>query len=461
MTSITKSGEALRASADTVSDGLDKLHIGKSGDRANNSRNFQRFLELLSIKCSNGTRFHCVENGGTCCHPCQVLQRHVTTYVDVATLEEICNTRRQGSICSYLYCNKKLTTRAKGTGRPDSVFKIDVAAQKIYRRKVYESFCSPQCIERHAEVEATAENSPMEKGIITPRALRNSNPKTVHSLLNGLQLLESCEAFNRSTSFAKPPLEYVYPRQRGSDTVDDKCIMFNYKPLSGHKNVRFTLPDADNDSDDSHGTYDQPIQDPVDSHNVASYRDFGINVAEDIDENSAKIIDSYFSYDDIDDQADLKGKSKSILECLNLFSILWYTLSTCVTYKTREFLRTGNVSGCEMDDKTKAWYKIMVPHVPEDLMSIVIQPLEGLLSTFRIGNNTPDVDEDYLTVMTYLLLYVLVYNREKLFCSGEYSHITNQEWEQHVKRLEDILVNNCKLDVDSIAVVTELLTEGD
>ncbi|KAK1935892.1 hypothetical protein X943_000241 [Babesia divergens] len=446
-------------SQERLAEGINRLHISKSPERASNSRIFQRFLELLSMQCSNGHRFHCLESAGVCCHPCNVLRRQIATYVDVATLEEICNTRKHGGICGYVYCNKKLPVKSPGHGRSESTFKIDLSTQKIYRRNLYESFCCSACIEKHAEAESIAEKSPMETGVITPRALRNSNPKTIQALLNSLQHLGSCEGNRRSGMLGVSRFECSPSRENLGEQMEDKYVMFNYKPLSEVRTVRFSLPNEDSDSPGSPATTENPTQELIDTNGVLYPREFGLAESQQHSEQQSSLHNANFDYSGLYEQSGRLYDHTALLNSLNPFSKLWYTLSTCVTYKTRAFLRDGIVESGSMEDKTRKWYEAMLPHMPKQLASLAIRPLETLLSTFRIGNNTPNLDDDYLRVMLYLLLHILLCNREHVFAEAEVNCIAADLLDRHMCELESILMKDFSLDVDSIAVINELLTE--
>ncbi|GBE60115.1 hypothetical protein, conserved [Babesia ovata] len=345
-------GPTRQLSPDLVADQLDNVSLQRGPERVSNSSLFQRFLEQLSSQCSSGSRFNC-EASGECCSPCSVVRRHIATYVDVAMLDEIRMSRKQADLCGYLYCNKSIANRGRRS-RNGSTYKIDLAARQVYPRKVYESFCSAACIEKNAKVEAAAAKSPMETGVITPRAVRNSNPRSLHALLSGLRRLQPCViSATLNTQSHTPWIPLLY-RTREPERVRDKYVMFNYKPLADVRRVRFDLPDSSGESGAaSHraSVSSKPFE------NEKPRNGSGATVtrprASEADASRAGVTspaeESAFDYSGLYDPSEAVSPRAPLLKCLNLFSILWYTLSTCLTYKTREYLRSGALDGCNLD----------------------------------------------------------------------------------------------------------------
>ncbi|CDR94739.1 hypothetical protein, conserved [Babesia bigemina] len=451
-------GPTCQLSPDQVADQLDNVSLQRGPERVSNSSLFQRFLEQLSLQCSSGLRFNC-EASGECCAPCSVVRRHIATYVDVAMLEEIAMSRRQADLCGYLYCNRSVANRGRHA-RNESTYKIDLAARQVYPRKVYESFCSAACIEKNASVEAAAAKSPMETGVITPRAVRNSSPKSLHALLSGLRRLQPCAGVAAPSTQPHTTWVPLLYRTREPEQVKDKCVMFNYKPLAEAKRVHFDLPDPPAEQSATPqlagvgswlGENDRPRKGSVARGQAAG--------AADTDSRRAGLTspaeESAFDYSGLYDPSEAVSPRAPLLKCLNLFSILWYTLSTCLTYRTREYLRSGALTGCSLDDKTRLWYATLLRHLPEDMVPTVSKEFESMLSTFRIGNNTPVLSEDLYRVLAYVLLYALLRNRGQVLAAGPGS----APIDSYLRDVEAYLVETCNLDVDSIQILNEMLTE--
>ncbi|GIX62423.1 RNA polymerase II subunit B1 CTD phosphatase RPAP2, putative [Babesia caballi] len=444
-----------RISPDRVAAQLRSLALHRSPERPSNTRLFQRFLELLNAQCSGGARFHCVA-AGPCCAPCAVLRRHVETYVDVAALEEIQQARKQDGLCGYLYCNRRLRGRAF-PGRGASTYKIDLAARRVYRRQVYESFCSAECIERNAGVEASAAASPMEVGVITPRAVRISSPKSLQALLSGLRRLEPCMGAPAVESPPRAPWEPQLPHGRAVSLLDDMCVMFNYQALSDVRRVRFAVPEDSSarsslgDTEAGVSLTEHPAQVAPDGSEMLQQAAPPPTPAVRRFSSGSLTEGAESDYASFYDPAEAERPRPSLLKCLNLFSILWYTLSTCVTMRTCEFLRSGAASGCTLQPKTRQWYEELLRHVPEDLAPLVSGPLESLIATFRIGNNTPTLNEELYRVLAHVLVHVLLRNGEVVLAAAAP--------DEHLRRVEDYLVGTCRLDVDSLSILNELLTD--
>ncbi|GFE54365.1 acyl- synthase, putative [Babesia ovis] len=453
---------ANQLSTDRLAEDLQNTVLRPHPERASNSVLFQRFLELLTSQCSSGSRFHCLAPE-SCCAPCSLLHRHIQTYVDVATLDEIQSIRKQSGLCSYVYCNKRLTGRSQGAS-VNSTYKIDLSEQRVFRRDVYESFCSAVCIDKNESVQATASNSPMETGVITPRAVRNSNPRSLHALVSGMRRLAPCEHLVPVVNSPRVPVPPSLYNSREPEMLNDKCVMFNYKSISEVRRVRFATPISSTESTSPRSSAElsvpsqnaaptpSPPTSPSSSPSSVQNR---LYPSVDQDISMAAQEDTAFDYNDLYDPNEAMRPRVPLLKCLNLFSILWYTLSTCLTYKTREFFRTGNASDCTLDDKTRQWYTALLRHIPEVLVPTVSGALESLLSTFRIGNNTPALENDHFRVLSHVLLYVLLRNGDRVLSPGS-GHIS---YEDLLRQVEDFLVNSCMLDLDSISILNELLTE--
>ncbi|ORM39386.1 uncharacterized protein BXIN_2847 [Babesia sp. Xinjiang] len=397
-------------STDHLSDKLRSTVLRPQPDSVSNSALFQRFLELLTSQCSSGSRFHCAAPEG-CCAPCSILYRHVQTYVDVATLDEILSLRKDSGLCGYMFCNNRVLGRSSGC-RNSSTFKIDLSEQRVFLREVYESFCSAKCIDKNAEVQSSASSSPMETGVITPRAVRNSNPDSLNALVTNLRQLGPCVKLSDVLTYQRSPIPPTSYEHNGSDLLQDKCVMFNYKPLSEVRRVRFAMPLSTSDSVSS-----------VESMNVDSQSQQGTSVPSISDPPVCK-----------------EGSASALEDAVFDYSGL---------YESSESMGAR--------EKTREWYTALLRHVPDSLLSTVSGPLESLLSTFSIGTNTPALDNDLYRILTYVLLYVLLRNGERVLISDCGPSI----YDGPLKEVERYLVDTCTLDVDSISVLNELLTERD
>nr|BAN65803.1 hypothetical protein [Babesia bovis] len=334
---------ANQLSTDSISELLENTVLRPPSENPSNSQLFHRFLELVTSECSSGSRFHC---GGpeSCCAPCRILHHHIKTYVDVATLDEIQSLRKECGLCSYVYCNNRLIHGSKG-GSGRSTFKIDLSSQRVFRRDVYDSFCSSVCIDKNEDVTAAASNSPMETGVKTPRAVRNSSTKSLQTLVSGMLKLAPCERLVEPSKVNRVTVPTPVYRGHDPEMLNDKCVMFNYKSISDVRHVRFAEPleSVECISPRRIVELSAPSDDiSVDPSSVASAVSYS-----DVTKNAVK--DGYLDNSDLYDLSEISKPRVSLLKCLNLFSILWYTLSTCITYKTREYLNVGNVTGCSFD----------------------------------------------------------------------------------------------------------------
>eukprot|EP00371_Babesia_bovis_P002468 XP_001611115.1 hypothetical protein [Babesia bovis T2Bo] len=400
---------ANQLSTDSISELLENTVLRPPSENPSNSQLFHRFLELVTSECSSGSRFHC---GGpeSCCAPCRVLHHHIKTYVDVATLDEIQSLRKECGLCGYVYCNSRLIRGSKG-GSGSSTFKIDLSSQRVFRRDVYDSFCSSVCIDKNEDVTAAASNSPMETGVITPRAVRNSSTKSLQTLVSGMLKLASCERLVEPSKVNRVTVPTPVYRGHDPEMLNDKCVMFNYKSISDVRHVRFAEPleSVECISPRRIVELSAPSDDiSVDPSSVAS-------AVSDSDVTKNAVKDGYLDNSDLYDLSEIS--------------------------KPR--------------DKSRAWYKALLVYVPEVLLPTLSEPLQCLVSTFRIGKNTPELESHHFRVLSHVLLYVLLRDGDRVL-----TFVSNRgDLERLLREVEDYLTKSCMLQSDSISVLYELFTE--
>ncbi|EKX74314.1 hypothetical protein BEWA_043550 [Theileria equi strain WA] len=458
-------GDSITESADS------KEGISSDHPKRTNPSLFYDFLDHVINILSDGSRFNCVrDNDAVVCFSCKPLIKILSTYIDITTLEDIIKQRNTLGICGYVCCNKKLPSdRLDERNRKKSTYKIDFASKKIYKRSIYNSFCSARCIDDNKIINTLVSKSPVETGNITPRAIRSVDNSLILKLHDDVINLPKCMGLNAtSLLLASVDINSIITECESKYRMDDIIIKEN-------NTDELYLPQKND-------TIETQPEDKKDKCLLLNY-DFEDNEKFDFVPNSSpdptldlKSNDEIYVNENTENSRDNFNKhtvyvkpesprSNHLFGKLSIFSMLWYLLSNYITDETKELLNTGFSKHSKNEMFPTALYDACMSFLSENIVKIMDVPIKRLLSTFNTPKNLPKFDQDVQNAIAAFILHTILNNQQFSRIGGYDSNFVDYsfvdfELDSLSHSIKDFLLNTCLLDNESLFILSELINDN-